>query len=229
MNNMTYKCYNDDNLFYTTEVLYNEKKYYQCIHEYFIKKDFKDNTELLHMNKAKTGSEHYQNINNLYEYVQKQITEGANITKAEKKMNIAARPGIIGEEIISWSESKDGQAVIEKKDVVAKDKRTGKPGWVATKIDEKGNEIVDAHLHLNQWIICDSIFNEKYEAVNEEFGIYKPKSKEQLFIRLKEAIHIMQWGKEWYVDAGGYINITDNNDYYVISNRDFSDTYKIVQ
>lgn len=33
MNNMVYKCYINDNLPYTTEVLYNEKKYYQCIHD----------------------------------------------------------------------------------------------------------------------------------------------------------------------------------------------------
>lgn len=40
MNNMVYKCYIDDNLPYTTEVLYNEKKCYQCIYEYFIEKSF---------------------------------------------------------------------------------------------------------------------------------------------------------------------------------------------
>ena len=29
------------------------------------------------------------------------------------------------------------------------------------------------------------------------------------------------------VDAGGYINVTDKNNIYVISQRDFEDTYEI--
>ena len=31
------------------------------------------------------------------------------------------------------------------------------------------------------------------------------------------------------VDAGGYINVTDKNNIYVISQRDFEDTYEIEQ
>ena len=45
---------------------------------------------------------------------------------------------------------------------------------------------------------------------------------------LSEAIHIVQWREEWNVDAGGYINITDPEDLYVISGRDFSDTYQVI-
>ena len=50
----------------------------------------------------------------------------------------------------------------------------------------------------------------------------------QTFLRLPEAITLRQWGEECMrVDAGGYINVTDKNNIYVISQRDFEDTYEI--
>jgi hypothetical protein len=105
--------------------------------------------------------------------------------------------------------------------------KTGTPDWVATKIDETGNAIIDANSHTNQWVMDSGTFSRKYEALPELPGVYQPVGGAQKFVRLNEGIHIVQWGEEWYVDAGGYINITNADDMYVISERDFDDTYRL--
>lgn len=43
------------------------------------------------------------------------------------------------------------------------DKETNQPGWIATKVDEDGNIIIDNNNHANEWIIDDTTFKKKYE------------------------------------------------------------------
>ena len=105
---------------------------------------------------------------------------------------------------------------------------SGHPDWIATKADASGSPVADCHAHLNQWIIGDSTFRRKYTAIPGHPDLYKPIGGPQHFVLLSEAIHIVQWREEWNVDAGGYINITDPEDLYVISGRDFSDTYQVI-
>ena len=88
--------------------------------------------------------------------------------------------------------------------------------------------MIDRNGHANQWIICDAVFRKKYQAVPGQPGLYQPAGGPQRFVRVPEAVRIVQWGEEWNVDAGGYINITDPEDLYVISGRDFSDTYRVL-
>ena len=66
----------------------------------------------------------------------------------------------------------------------------------------------------------------KYEDDPEHPGVFKPKGGPQKFVKVSEAIKINQWGGEMNVDAGGYINVTNPDDMYIISGRDFADTYK---
>lgn len=175
----------------------------------------------------KNGME-YKKVEDIRGYVQKLIDDGAQIIVGEKTARIFARPGIPEEErIISWSVDADGNPVLEKEALVSANE-SGVPDWVATKIDDMGNEIIDANGHTNQWIIGDATFRKKYEAVSEQPGVYKPVGGPQKFVRLNKGIHIVQWGEEWNVDAGGYINITNPEDMYVISGRDFNDTYRII-
>lgn len=167
-------------------------------------------------------------INNIHEYVKRRIEQNAQVVLAEKMARIAARQGVSGEQIVSWSVDAVGNPVMEKTAEVNADD-SGNPGWVATKVDDDGYVIVDQNGNRNQWIISDSIFRKKYEADQLKPGLYKPVGGIQRFMRLEEAITVQQWGKEWNVDAGGYVNITKEDDYYVISQRDFNDTYRIVQ
>lgn len=180
------------------------------------------------MDENKKDSTVYKTIEDIHVYVQEIENGGAQIIIAEKTARIAARAGVPGEHIISWSADANGLEVMEKDAIVSVDPETGIPGWVATKVDEKGNEIMDQNGHINQWIIDNITFQKKYEADPEHEGIYKPVGGPQKFIQLNEGIQIIQWCEEWYVDAGGYINITNINDIYVISGRDFDDTYRVI-
>ena len=91
---------------------------------------------------------------------------------AEKFARIIAVQGNVGDIVTSWSESKEGNEIQEKKDEkVILDEKTNEPGWIATKVDENGEPIIDSHGHLNQWIISDSVFKSKYEKDEENLGI----------------------------------------------------------
>ena len=175
----------------------------------------------------KTDYTGYKMVVDIKDYVQKLIHGGTQIVIGEKTARISARHGIPEEHIISWSVDAEGKPVLEKEAVVSVDD-AGIPDWVATKIDDQGNEIVDANGNKNQWIIGDTTFMKKYEAVPEKTGIFKPVGGPQKFIQLNEAIHIVQCGEEWNVDAGGFVNITNPDDMYVISGKDFADTYRII-
>lgn len=171
--------------------------------------------------------EKYRKIDHLKNYVQDRIKNGAQTFEAEKTARIMARPGIVGERIISWSVDSSGKPLVEKDAVVCVNEQ-GIPGWVATKADENGKEWIDNHGNKNQWIIEPWTFQKKYEKDLEHPGLFKPVGRIQKFLKLDEAIHIVQWGNEYYIDAGGYINVTVEDDYYVISERDFKDTYRCV-
>lgn len=169
----------------------------------------------------------YKKITDLKVYVQELLNSGAPVCTAEKTARILACPGVPGKQVISWSVDAGGAAVKEKEAVVSTD-ASGHPDWIATKADASGSPVADCHAHLNQWIIGDSTFRRKYTAIPGQPDLYKPIGGPQRFVFLSEAIHIVQWREEWNVDAGGYINITDPENLYVISGRDFSDTYRVI-
>ena len=172
-------------------------------------------------------SENYVKVDVL-KYVKEGLESGILVPfEAEKFARPHIRHGVVGEEIISWSEDKDGNPVMEKVAVVKLDEKTGKPGWVVTKTDENGVPVVDRHGHLNQWIITDSQYHSKYEPCFEiGEGIHKPVGGPQIFVQIPDNIILQQWGKEMMIGAGGYINITKIDDMYGISGRDYDDTYK---
>ena len=163
-------------------------------------------------------------------YVKEGIENGTMVPKtAEKFARIAARQGTVGESVISWTVDSEGNEVEEKVDKVELDPETGEPGWIVTKVDDNGEVIIDNNNHPNQWIISDSVFRKKYEQDLTNPGVFKPKGGHQLFVRITENITLSQWGKDENIAAGGYINVTDPNDMYGISQRDFEDTYRFVE
>ena len=160
-------------------------------------------------------------------YVEEGLSDGTLIPReAEKFARIIAEQGKPGDTVISWSVDSEGNEIQEKVDQVKIDKETNEPGWVVTKADELGNPIIDNNNHTNQWIIDDSTFKKKYEVDPENIGLYKPKGGPQTFVQIQENIILNQWGSDMQIAAGGYINITNPDDMYGISQRDFEDTYK---
>ncbi|MGM9602519.1 MAG: hypothetical protein ACI3W5_13180, partial [Faecousia sp.] len=92
-------------------------------------------------------------VQDLQAYAQELIAHGAPIVVAEKIARIAARPGVPGEQIISWSVDASGAALMEMNAVVSMDTESGISGWVVSKVDKFGNEVIDHNGHNNQWII----------------------------------------------------------------------------
>ena len=166
----------------------------------------------------------------IQEYIKQGLETGTLLPfTAEKFARIIARPGMIGEEVISWSEDKNDNEVKEKVATVKLDEKTNQPGWVVAKADENGVAVIDKNGHPNQWIIEDSIFRQKYEVDPVYPWLFKPTGGVQTFVELSQGITLEQWGEVMAIDAGGFINITNANDMYGISKRDFEDTYRVVQ
>lgn len=163
-------------------------------------------------------------------YVKEGLKNGTLVPQqAEKFARIIARQGTVGEQIVTWSVDEAGKPIQEKVGTVELDEKTGKPGWIATKVDEAGKPIIDTNGHSNDWIIDDSTFIKKYELDPANTILFRPKGGIQVFVQINENIALKQWGEEMQIAAGGYINITDPDDMYGISKRDFDDTYKVVE
>ena len=163
---------------------------------------------------------------NIYEYIKNGL-EKKSLTpfSAEKTGKILATQGQIGEEVISWTIDENGDELIEKVAKVELDNETNLPGWIVTKADMYGEAIIDKNGHYNQWIISDSKFKQKYEPDSNNDMLYLPKSNIQLFVKIHDNIILEQFGEEMKLAKGGYVNITNDNDLYAISEKDFEDTY----
>ena len=160
---------------------------------------------------------HYKKIENISAYVQKLAKDGASLIIAEKWARIMARRGTPGEKVVSWSVTGDGDLIMEKEAEVGQDAETGENDWIATKIRKDGSVLVDEYGNKNEWIISDTVFWQKYRQDQEHPGYYIPIGVSQTFLRLPEPIMLRQWGEEsMRVDAGGYINVTNKNNIYVI-------------
>ena len=172
--------------------------------------------------------ENYRKVD-VIRYVKEGIESGRMFPReAIKFSRIIARPGVLGEEVISWSVDSNGKEVKEKVAKVVLDEKTNHPGWVVTKADIEGNAIVDNNGHTNDWIIEDSIFIKKYEIDPKNPSLFRPKGGIQIFVQIPDNISLNQWGSYMNISAGGFINITNPSDMYGISQRDFIDTYKFV-
>lgn len=162
------------------------------------------------------------------DYVKNGIENGTMIPiQAEKIARIVAKQGNLGDTVITWSVDANGNPIEEKIAQVKLDPETNQPGWIVTKVDEEGNAIVDSNGMYNQWIIDDSVFKKRYEIDPENPILFKPKCGLQTFVEIKDNIILDQWGSEMKIAAGGFINITNIDDIYGISKRDFEDTYKL--
>ena len=65
-------------------------------------------------------------------------------------------------------------------------------------------------------------------AACKDGSVYKPKGGPQIFVPIVMDVILEQWGGEMKIEAGGWLNITNPDDIYGISERDFYDTYRFV-
>lgn len=171
-------------------------------------------------------SENYVKVDVL-KYVKEGLESGILVPfEAVKFARILARVGNEGEEVVTMSVDNEGNPIVEKVDTVKVDEKTGKVDMVVTKADEDGNAIVDKNGNKNEWIITRANFDEKYVPVEGKEGLYAPKGGPQIFVQIPDNIILYQWGSDMKIAANGYINITNVEDMYGISERDFTDTYR---
>ena len=144
---------------------------------------------------------------------------------AIKFARIIARQGNVGEIVETYTQN----GLLEKSASVGLDATTQQPGWVVTKVDENGNVIIDEFGHRNEWIIEDFTFRRKYEVDPENPDLFKPVGGPQQFVQLPINVTVTQWGSEMNIAAGGWLNVPNLDDVYGISQRDFEDTYRIIE
>ena len=164
------------------------------------------------------------------EYVTEGLDAGIlNPIYAKKTAPTHLVQGEEGTNVTSWVENEDGTPRIEREGIVQKDEETGGLGWIATKVDSKGNPVIDRNGHMNQWIIKDSVFRRTYEPSNLGNDLYI-KSEVQTLVQIPDNIVFKnKYGEVMNVAAGGYINITNYERMYGISERDFKDTHEIIE
>ena len=152
----------------------------------------------------------------------------ATIIEAKKVGNTHAVQGIEGEEVITYSVDSEGNEIVERVQNVTLDAETGQPGWILTKVDEENKPVVDKNGHLNQYIVADSVFRKTYEPSTDGPDLYS-KSQIEMFIQTDEDIEFDTKYGRMTVSKGGCIKVTDMNRISGISQRDFLDTYVVVE
>ena len=162
---------------------------------------------------------------NVKEYVDNGIENGDLVPFwAVKYGRVRARRGSVGEIVYTYT---DG-GILEKENSVEVDSITGKNDWIITKCNIDGEIMIDEYGNKNEWIMSDSSFTEEYALDPALEGVFMSVDRPQLFVQALTNMIIFQNDEEMLVECGGYINITDITDCYAISERDFNDTYKVI-
>ena len=143
---------------------------------------------------------------------------------AIKYGRVRARRGTVGEVVNTYT---DG-GILERENTVKVDPQTGNTGWIITKCSPDGDVIIDEYGNKNEWIMEDSDFIQEYVLDPNVDGVFKSVDGPQLFVQVLTDMVMVQGDKEMHVECGGYINITDFSSCYAISERDFNDTYRVM-
>lgn len=162
---------------------------------------------------------------NIRQFVEEGVKTGVlKPVEAEKFARIIARQGQVGEVVNTYSEN----GILETTNTVELDGTTQQPGWIVTKAVD-GKPLVDEFGHPNEWIITDSNFKKKYEVDPENPELFRPTGGKQTFVQTPVTVTFnASWGEEMTILSGGYLNITNLEDIYGIQERDFHDTYQLV-
>ena len=125
---------------------------------------------------------------------------------AVKFARVRARRGVVGEEVVSYSQN----GIVEKVATVSEDPETKETGWVLTKLDENGEVIVDEFGHKNEWIVDAKTFDDIVSSYpyTTTFELYSGENMGYVdffvtptqFKRYREETNVMGSGSNIYVD-----------------------------
>lgn len=177
--------------------------------------------------KIEKNNTSYRLIEDSAEYVRTCLATGDRAIKAYKFTPVLARVAVAEEELIVYIENghEEAREWIYPGDVIAK------------RANPDGTAFTDANGHMNIWKMNPDCFYFRYdiEQLGETEELCYPRKDRLLFLQVKENIAIyFQHGKEremvsQVIDAGGYLNITDMDSIYGISEHEFEETYKSVE
>lgn len=144
---------------------------------------------------------------NLQEYVAEHLAAGDRIHLYAETARIKARPGIVGEEIVT--KMSDGHT--ETKSTV-----------------QSEGDMVVTNPDGEQYIVDEKTFAKKYELDPVSPNRYRPTGGAQQFLFLHEDVEFTApWGEQMSIKKGGVLNITgrDQGDIYGIQRNEFDNTY----
>lgn len=153
----------------------------------------------------------FRQIERIKEYVEEKLSTGELEPQTYKSSKtVEARQGALGERVVTVLSN----GLEETVNTVKADPVTGEAGWIVK--NPTGEE----------YIVEDSVFREKYDAIDGEDGKYRAKGKPVTAARLTESIAFTApWGEEMRIKAGGYLIISNPADIYGIAEDEFRKTY----
>lgn len=160
----------------------------------------------------------FQNID-VKKYVEQLFNSGKKPFMAKKSANVIAVKADGGEKVDVYTKNGNLQS-----------RQTAKQGdIILTRADQNGKPVIDSNGHKNSWIVPYDKFSKKYDLKNPiKKGVYAPIGGPQKFIQIDKDISFnASWGLQ-NIKAGGYLNISDQNDIYGIAKQEFEQTYKKV-
>lgn len=152
----------------------------------------------------------FRAVENMKDYI---LGGGFEAKTYQKKGEIRARQGVIGETVITVMS--DGME--ETKNTVVEDEN-GKPGWVVT--NPSGE----------QYIVKDAVFCKKYEKIEGTQDGFRPVWCPVTAVQIGENISfVAPWGENMNVVAGGYVVFDkEYKDVYGVQESEFNETYVLV-
>lgn len=154
----------------------------------------------------------FTKVENLKDYILSNKLDAA-AGKYQKKGEIRARKGVVGEEIVTVMSN----GLVETKNTVVAD-ADGNPGWVVS--NPTGE----------RYIVKDEIFRKKYEKIEGTQDGYRPIWNPITATQVSENIcFVAPWGELMNLVSGGYLVFNENfDDVYGIQEPEFNETYGLV-
>ena len=138
---------------------------------------------------------------------------------AQKKVDtfVSVRRAVEGEKITVYNKSNTGDEHEAEEIGIAGQ-------YILTRCDAKGNPILNENGKPNEWQIEADKFENTYSLRDD--GLASPKQEERIMLRADRDFTIYREDRVQNVKAGDYLNITNPDRIYAVSEKEFEDTYE---